>query len=581
MTFATDEKADILPLATNESKPRSLWKSRVFGLIAGALIATTYFSTKTVNLNIQQETLCPLVEKVDPTDFIYNKDTLFKLINDRESKLERAAKLSKAIQVPTEVYDNMVNPNSTESYEELYEKEPLWKNMELFHKYLEDNFPLVHEHLNKDKVNKFGLIFTWEGKNSTKKPLMLTAHQDVVPVQKETLDSWAFPPFDGAIKDGIIYGRGASDCKNLLVGLMETIELLLSEGTFIPERTIILAFGFDEESGGPYGAGPIGEFLLDKYGPDSMYQIIDEGNTGFSDIGGVGFITPATAEKGRVDSVIELFTPGGHSSIPPPHTSIGILSEFISLVEKTPFDSIITEKNPVLHQLQCVAENADIDAEYKATILLAHKDKKANSKLLNILNSKDVTTKYLVTTSQAADMILGGAKANALPEHAQVLIDHRIAVEQDINFTVDKVLKNLKVIAKRFNLGLIYEGKEIFAETENGYFSYTLQSPLEPAPVTPTDTKVWNTFGGALRYLYEDLLYPSDNKKFVFAPYLSTGNTDTRYYWNLTANIFRYVPSVPTPPGHIHSVNELTTVDSHSVIAAFYYYYIQLVDQYD
>lgn len=581
MSFAIDEKADILPLAINDQRPVQSWKYKTLGLIAAALTASTYFYSQNTSFKVEQEVLCPLVEKVDPMDIIYNKDTLFKLLNDEDYKLERAKKLSKAIQVPTEVYDNMVNPNSTLSYEELYEKEPLWKNMIAFHEYLEETFPLVHKHLKRDKVNKFALVFTWEGKNPDKKPLMLTAHQDVVPVQKETIDQWDFPPFDGAIEDGIIYGRGASDCKNLLVGLMETIELFLEEGTFVPDRTVILAFGFDEESGGFYGASSIGEFLLEKYGPDSMYQIIDEGNAGFEAIGGVGFITPATGEKGHVDSVIELITPGGHSSIPPPHTSIGIISEFISLVEKTPFDSIITEKNPVLQQLQCVAENADIDTSYKAAILLAHKSKAANAELLKILNSKDVTSKYLVTTSQATDMISGGAKANALPEHAQVLINHRIAVEQDLKFTTDKVLKNLKVIAKRFDLGLVYEGKEIFPPTANGHFIYRLEGPLEPAPVTPTGTIVWNRFGGALRYLYEDLLYPNKEMKFVFAPSLSTGNTDTRYYWGLTPNIFRYVPSVPAPPGHIHSVNELTTVDAHSVISAFYYYYIQLVDQYD
>ncbi|KAF7999535.1 hypothetical protein HF325_006211 [Metschnikowia pulcherrima] len=79
---------------------------------------------------------------------------------------------------------------------------------------------------------------------------MLTAHYDVVPVQPETLNQWTFPPFDGAYDGRYVYGRGVSDCKDLLVGLLETVELLLSEDRFAPQRTIVLAFGYDEEAAG-------------------------------------------------------------------------------------------------------------------------------------------------------------------------------------------------------------------------------------------------------------------------------------------------------------------------------------------
>ena len=59
---------------------------------------------------------------------------------------------------------------------------------------------------------------------------MLTAHQDVVPVPHETIDQWTFPPFEGGFDGKYLYGRGVSDCKNLLIALMGTIELLLEEG---------------------------------------------------------------------------------------------------------------------------------------------------------------------------------------------------------------------------------------------------------------------------------------------------------------------------------------------------------------
>lgn len=95
-----------------------------------------------------------------------------------------------------------------------------------------------------------------------------------------------------AVKDGTwVWGRGASDCehlsrrsismrldcnrpptlitgKNNVIGLLTTFEHLLDPSNpevFTPRRTIILAFGSDEESNGSYGAGQINKFLLERY----------------------------------------------------------------------------------------------------------------------------------------------------------------------------------------------------------------------------------------------------------------------------------------------------------------------------
>lgn len=573
----------ILPLA--ETSPKSNYrflKSIAVALVVGLCLLKTVAPVSILQSNKAAEPqldLCPMVEKVNPLGVIYNNDTLDYLLHDETFKAESAERLSKAIQVPTEVFDTMVNPNTTDSLEELFKVEPRWKPFIKFHEFLEETYPLIHKHLKVEKVNKLGLIYTWEGSTS-KKPLLLTAHQDVVPIQKETVPQWTYPPYSGHIADGKVHGRGALDCKNLLTGLMDTIEILLSEGQFTPQRTVILAYGFDEESGGPQGAYHLGQFLLERYGEDSIYQLIDEGNAGFSSEGGVNFITPATGEKGYLDSVIELYTPGGHSSVPPPHTLIGIMSELVSLIEKTPFDSVITERNPVLHHYQCVAEYSDIDSELKKAIQNAHQDKKANDELLEYL-TKDLRSKFLVTTSQAVDIVTGGVKANALPEHAQILINSRIAVEESVESTAKKFLKNVLITAARFKLGVYFDGKEILPPTEHGYFNYSLVGELNPAPVTPLYDEVWNTFGGALRFLYEDLVYPEDDTKFVFSSLISTGNTDTKRYWGLTSNIFRYMPGLPGMGGFAHSVNEFVTIESHTLVTAFYYYYIQLVDQFD
>lgn len=525
----------------------------------------------------EPNSLCPIVPKIDPSDVLHNPDTINYILSDKSFHTSVRKKLLNAVKIPTEIFDGMENPQSVKSLKELYELDPRWKPFEKFHDYLEKTYPLVHKHLQLKKINKFGLVYTWKGKDTSKKPIMLTAHQDVVPVPHETIDQWTFPPFEGGFDGKYLYGRGVSDCKNLLIALMGTIELLLEEDKFKPQRTIILAFGYDEEAAGK-GAEEISDYLVNKYGPDSILQIIDEGDEGYQEIEGLKLVLPATGEKGHLNSVIDLFTPGGHLSVPPKHTSIGIMSQLITKIEDKEFSPILTNNNPVLGQLYCLAEHSKIlNKSIKGDILKAQIDQNANQRVVEYL-SKDAETKYLITTSQAVDIIEGGVKSNALPEHVSVVVNSRIAVEENVNTVVSKLKADISTIADKFNLGLIIDNQEIIEPTEHGYFNYSLIESLEPAPVSPINGESWNIFGGSLRYLYEDLIFPDSNDTFIVAPFLSTGNTDTKSYWDLTRNIYRYQPSIATKNSNIHSIDEKLDFEGHFHIIAFYYYYLQLVD---
>lgn len=582
-----------LPL---HSKGASSSRKKVYSLFIGInfiLILCTLFSygsdkSKPIKTPIdvfrtfmqephEPNSLCPIVPKIDPSDVLHNPDTINYILSDKSFHTSVRKKLLNAVKIPTEIFDGMENPQSVKSLKELYELDPRWKPFEKFHDYLEKTYPLVHKHLQLKKINKFGLVYTWKGKDTSKKPIMLTAHQDVVPVPHETIDQWTFPPFEGGFDGKYLYGRGVSDCKNLLIALMGTIELLLEEDKFKPQRTIILAFGYDEEAADK-GAEEISDYLVNKYGPDSILQIIDEGDEGYQEIEGVKLVLPATGEKGHLNSVIDLFTPGGHLSVPPRHTSIGIMSQLITKIEDKEFSPILTNNNPVLGQLYCLAEHSKIlNKSIKRDILKAQIDQNANQRVVEYL-SKDAETKYLITTSQAVDIIEGGVKSNALPEHVSVVVNSRIAVEENVNTVVSKLKADILTIADKFNLGLIIDNQEIIEPTEHGYFNYSLIESLEPAPVSPINGESWNIFGGSLRYLYEDLIFPDSNDTFIVAPFLSTGNTDTKSYWDLTRNIYRYQPSIATKNSNIHSIDEKLDFEGHFHIIAFYYYYLQLVD---
>ncbi|KAI5970004.1 hypothetical protein CANMA_000944 [Candida margitis] len=577
-----------LPIHKKVDEKTRSWKgfhliSGVLSLLTISIYLSTTFTFPTWIIKSEPDNpdgLCPIVPKIDPTKDIHNPKLLnYILYNDKFHKQERE-KLLGAIQVPTEVYDDMLNPKSAKNLDKLLQSEPRWKPFIKFHQYLEETYPLVHNHLKIEKINHLGLVYTWKGNDKNKKPIILAAHQDVVPVQQATLDHWTYPPFKGGYDGKYLYGRGVSDCKNLLIGLLSTIELLLEKEKFKPERTIILAFGYDEESAGT-GAAEISKHLLSRYGPDSILQIIDEGNEAYEQVEGLNLILPATGEKGYLDSVIELYTPGGHSSVPPKHTSIGIMAQLITEIENDSFSPLLTQANPIMGELFCLAEHSPaLDKTLRRNILKAQVDTNANKKVVEYL-AENLDTKYLITTSQAIDIIEGGVKSNALPEHVSILVNSRISVEESVEDVVDKYKLHAENIAKKFSLGLVVNGEELIEPAKNGYFNYSLVEPLQPAPVSPINGESWNVFGGALRYLYEDLVFPQSNDTFVVAPFLSTGNTDTKSYWDLSRNIYRYQPGLPNEDSGIHSVDERLVFDGHFHIIAFYYYYLQLIDKAD
>ncbi|MHA7263459.1 M20/M25/M40 family metallo-hydrolase [Arthrobacter sp. TMN-37] len=80
--------------------------------------------------------------------------------------------------------------------------------------------------------------------------LLVHGHLDVVPAEPE---QWSVDPFAGEIRDGYIWGRGASDMKDMVAMTLATLLAWAEEGTG-PQRDIVVAFVADEEDKGDYGA---------------------------------------------------------------------------------------------------------------------------------------------------------------------------------------------------------------------------------------------------------------------------------------------------------------------------------------
>lgn len=510
-------------------------------------------------------------------------DDLNYIISDESFINGTIGKLQNIIRIPTEVSDERPDPGT-------HPDEDMYKPFYELHKQLEHDFPLVWSKLQVEIVNNLALLISWKGTDESLKPLMFASHMDVVPVERKTWDEWRHPPFSGNIEfdsDNIlnskIWGRGSFDDKNMLIGELQALELLLSQD-FQPERGIVLAVGSDEEASGQFGAAKINEILMERYGDDGIYAIVDEGLNGIKKQEGVYMASPGTAEKGFINFWIHLTTPGGHSSVPPDHTSIGIISSLVKKIESEKFPLWFTEKNPVSQWHQCAAQySLEMDNSLRYDFLNAMNDEGSNARVIEyLLQTGGRSMEYLLRTSQAVDIIHGGFKSNALPETVSVLINSRVALESTVNETMTKFINQLKEISNENDLGLEYNGDELIKPTEHGTFFVEVVVGKDPAPPAPNND-AWKHFAGTVKSFYEDIVFPTkleeDSTELVIAPTIMSGNTDCLHYLSLTENIYRFQPGFASKDtlGTIHSVNEHVDFETVMHTVAFVYHYINAI----
>ncbi|KAI1100273.1 carboxypeptidase S [Jackrogersella minutella] len=565
------EKGELLPhpqTAVSSSRARPLWASLVqvaaICILIKLLIFDTFAASRMRHNELESLAQCPQVEPLFPSQegpALFKMDSYItspKFLNDTVSRM------AGAIQIPSESYDDLGPIGEDKRWEVMFD----------FAAYLEKTFPLIHSTLKLEKVNTHGLLYTWQGSNESLRPTVLMAHQDVVPVAQSTISQWTHPPYSGFFDGRYIWGRGSTDCKNNLIGILEAVELLI-DANFAPERTLILSFGFDEECSGTQGADHLAKALVSRYGKDGAALIVDEG-AGTITKWGSSFALPGVAEKGYIDVEIILRTPGGHSSIPPVHNGIGVMSELVTMIEANPYEPHLYSDNPFLGLLQCGAAHSPEFPSKIKKLLPSHSQHTCSKKdKLALEAAKDGDDiKYLFTTSAAPDVISGGVKSNALPERVRVLVNHRVNVGESPSYVKQKLTGLAEQLAGKYNLTV-----HAFNDEPETPRSITLNTAhiLEIAPVTPTSVDgvtPYAVLSGTSRAVYGENL--------LVAPGIMTGNTDTRFYWDLTKHIFRYAPGWdPEDEGleGIHTVDERLSISSHIKGVQWYSIFIRNMDQ--
>ncbi|OJA10670.1 hypothetical protein AZE42_01027 [Rhizopogon vesiculosus] len=441
---------------------------------------------------------------------------------------------------------------------------------------------VCHLNLELTIVNTYGLLYVWKGSDSTLKPLLLTAHQDVVPVLNTTIDEWQHPPFSGYFDGEKIWGRGSCDDKSGLIGIMSAIEVML-EGGFKPTRTVVIASGFDEE-----GASSLATTMLERFGENGFTMLVDEGS-GYGESYGRVIAVPGIGEKGSLNVRVKVTSPGGHSSLPPPHTSIGMLAELIVQYEKNPFEVHLTRGSPTYKSAQCMAQHAPgISPSLKKHMLLAeHCDGALRAAEQELFMNRAFMS--LVGTTQAIDIVEGGVKVNALPEQAWAIVNHRISTESSVSATKVRDIELLESLASNFNLSYTAFGAHISDVDAPSYGTLTLsdafQGGLEPAPVTPsgTDAAPFQLLSGTIKATYNSHRNIPGSDTIIVSPGIMSGNTDTRFYWKLTDHIFRYGHQEGAGggslPSGVHTVNEAISANNFVEIIRFFTTLILNVDE--
>ncbi|KAK2806548.1 hypothetical protein FQN51_006514 [Onygenales sp. PD_10] len=537
--------------------------ARLVGLFEGLSPAATreniYTPQNPSGVCAQVPKLAPRNSKVD--SFIRDK------VSSLAYRDEIIQKLVGIIQIPSESHDDLGPIGTDERWNIFYKIEG----------YIKAKYPAVFATVRLDHANTHGLILTWEGSvpASEAKPILMLAHQDVVPVLADTVADWTHPPYEGHYDGEIIWGRGATDDKGYLISLLESVDLLIQSG-FRPKRTVILAFGCDEEISGENCGRPIAEFLHARYGDEGIYLIMDEGSVGIQREFDRSFAMVSVAEKGYLDVGINVTATGGHASNPPDHNVIGIMAEIVLAVENNPFPGKVTRGNPMFGFLECAAVHDDgASKSFPPAIRdklppVSRGDKHAQHQLAHLL-ANEYNMRYYFQTSQSVGKINGGVKINAIPELASTMINLRLAVESSIAQVQQHYEELIRPIAQKHSM--LFEG---FHSSSSSHDSAEVRrislfgvDALEPAPVSPVDAESFRVLSGTIRNTLEPLPPPpplsglgskdataGGDEELIVTPYLMPANTDTKFFWALTRNIYRF-----TPINLVHNLNRAHTTD--------------------
>lgn len=338
--------------------------------------------------------------------------------------------------------------------------------------------------------------------DGSKAPLMLAAHLDVVPVER---DKWRHDPFGGEIHDGYLWGRGAIDMKQMAVMSTLVMMRLHQEGVRL-KRDVILACVADEEAGCDLGS----KWLVDNH-PDRVraeYVLGEAG--GFTiHLNGQELYPVGIAEKGLVWMKLTVRGTPGHGSVPRDDNSVARLGALVHRLGTTRLpqhrtrvaDAYLnavaaTQRFP----LNVLLPRLHLPALAKA-ILARFPDRGAANAIAAVLSNTATPT-----------MLRAGDKINTVPGFAEAFVDGRTLPGE----TAASLIAEIRKVAE-----------------DLGDFDIEILKDMPPVETT-TETPLWKVIGEVMH---------RDAPRGAIVPILMPGFTDAKQWSRLGAKCYGFMPT--------------------------------------
>jgi len=367
--------------------------------------------------------------------------------------------------------------------------------------------------------NRGNLIATLPG-HSQKLGLLFMSHTDVVPVEDES--KWEFPPFDGHISNGRIFGRGASDCKGLLTSQLMAFRILHQNKIELKDGLSLIS-GADEEHGGTYGF----KWLANKY-PEKLkapFAINEGGGTPIDSAGAVTYLL-GVGEKGRLQIEFDIKGSSAHASVPwQGNNALYSLSKLITKLE----------------QYEAERDTSSSIFDHLSVFAIEHKPNNENiDQIISEQNTENPRfaslLKALSRMTITPTMVSGGIKSNSVPEHIRLTCDVRTLPQQSeiyLRQELDKIIADIPDIEYQI---------DYMAVPNSSGFNTSLATAINTATKKAINREDVNLI-----------------------PAISTGFTDSRFTRELGVTTYGFTGTHPEDDpllSNIHGTNESIGINS-------------------
>jgi acetylornithine deacetylase/succinyl-diaminopimelate desuccinylase-like protein len=252
--------------------------------------------------------------------------------------------------------------------------------------------------------------------DGSKRPLLLMGHEDVVPVDRSR---WTVDPFAAIERDGLIYGRGASDDKAMVAANLEVF-LQLKRLQVPLARDVIFLSEASEEMSSPAGMKTVVERYWDKL--DCEFAL-NEGGGSLIENGKIKYMGVGTSEKLPRGAKLEATGSSGHGSIPRVDNAVVHLAAAVQKAGTWETPARLNETTSEFFQRLATISPPEEAAWYRDVL---------NPKVQEQLRVKKPQYYSMLRTSVVPTMLSAGIKSNVIPPSAEATLDIRALPDEDL-----------------------------------------------------------------------------------------------------------------------------------------------------